>query len=242
MPNFTSQFETAIPAAGPNAGFGIGGTTPPYTPFSFGGYHIPQMNPNVGSAPFPHPGYNPSMAGWNNPAGGQVLLYIPTPSVSILTNTFGMKNPLQSSGFPSGGGQSYTLGNPQPRSNPVGGNFHNHQFRTNPFMGNFHNPYQNIHVGMMPNPSYMNQLRGGPYNSGQGFGTYPNPRWSAVPNTQSFVGGWGQMSQPRLPFLATLNLSDLPKLMNNPVLHDPSWPLVPTKLPSDIPNFEGKNG
>jgi hypothetical protein len=50
------------------------------------------------------------------------------------------------------------------------------------------------------------------------------------------------MSQPRLPFLATLNLSDLAKLMNDPMSHDPTWPPVPTKLPSDIPKFEGKNG
>jgi hypothetical protein len=191
MPNFTLQFETAIPAAGPNTSFGLGGTTPPYTPFSFGGYHIAQTNPNVGSSPFPHTGSNPSTARWNNPVGGQVPPYIPTPSVSILTNTFGMKNPLQSSKFPSGGGQYYTLGNPQPRSNLVGGNFHNPQFGSNMVMGNFHNTYQNIPVGMMPNPSYMNHLGGGPYNSEHVFGTYPNPRWSAVPNTQSFMGGWG---------------------------------------------------
>jgi hypothetical protein len=50
------------------------------------------------------------------------------------------------------------------------------------------------------------------------------------------------MSQPRLPFLAMLNLPDLSKLMNDPVSHDPTWPPVPTKLPSDIPKFEGKNG
>jgi hypothetical protein len=49
------------------------------------------------------------------------------------------------------------------------------------------------------------------------------------------------MSQPYLPFLATLNLSDLSNLMNDPVCHDPTWPPVPTKLPSDIPKFEGKN-
>ena len=30
--------------------------------------------------------------------------------------------------------------------------------------------------------------------------------------------------------------------MNDPVRHDPSWPPVPTKLPSDIPKFEGKVG
>jgi hypothetical protein len=30
--------------------------------------------------------------------------------------------------------------------------------------------------------------------------------------------------------------------MNELVSHGPTWPLVPTKLTSDIPNFEGKNG
>jgi hypothetical protein len=50
------------------------------------------------------------------------------------------------------------------------------------------------------------------------------------------------VSQPRIPFLAMLNLPDLSKLMNDPVIHDPTWPPVPTKLPSDIPKFEGKNG
>jgi hypothetical protein len=50
------------------------------------------------------------------------------------------------------------------------------------------------------------------------------------------------MSQPHLPFLATLNFPDLAKLMNDPVSHDPTCPLVPTKIPLDIPKFEGKNG
>src|SRR5713226_4290285 len=49
-------------------------------------------------------------------------------------------------------------------------------------------------------------------------------------------------ARPKLHFLATLNLPDLSKLMNDPVRHDPLWPPVPTKLPSDIPKFEGKVG
>jgi hypothetical protein len=59
---------------------------------------------------------------------------------------------------------------------------------------------------------------------------------------QSFPGGWGQISQPCLPFLAMLNLPNLSKLMNDHVSHDPTWPPIPTKLPSYIPKFEGKNG
>jgi hypothetical protein len=229
MPNFTSQFSTIIPAAGTNSSIGLGGTTPPYTPFPFGGSHITQMNPNIGSFPTINPRSNPSTTGWNNPIGGEVLPYIPTSSVLILTNTFGMTNPLQSSGFPPGGDQYYTLGNPQPRSNPVGGNFHNPLPRSNPAGGNFHNPYQNIHAGMIPNPYYMNHPKGGPYNPRHGYGSYNHPRWAIVPQAQSFMGGWGQMLQPHLPFLAMLNLLDLSKLMNELVSHDPIWPPIPTK-------------
>ena len=50
------------------------------------------------------------------------------------------------------------------------------------------------------------------------------------------------MEQPRLPFLATLNLPELLKLINDPVSHDLTWLIVPTKIPSYIPKFKGKNG
>jgi hypothetical protein len=50
------------------------------------------------------------------------------------------------------------------------------------------------------------------------------------------------MLQPRLPFLSTLNLPELSRLMNDLVHHDLTWPLVPTKIYSDIPKFEGKTG
>jgi hypothetical protein len=45
-----------------------------------------------------------------------------------------------------------------------------------------------------------------------------------------------------MPYLASLNIPDLNKLTNDPILHDPTWPTMPTKLPSDIPKFEGKAG
>ena len=45
---------------------------------------------------------------------------------------------------------------------------------------------------------------------------------------------------PQLPFLATLELPDVSKLTNDPILHQPYWPLVSTKVPSDCPKFEGK--
>ena len=57
---------------------------------------------------------------------------------------------------------------------------------------------------------------------------------------QNYQGVWNRLDQPRLPFLAKLNLPDLSRLMNDPVSHNPTWPVVPTKLPSDIPKFKGK--
>jgi hypothetical protein len=46
----------------------------------------------------------------------------------------------------------------------------------------------------------------------------------------------------QLPFLATLDLSDLLRLTNKPILHFPFWRVSPAKLPSDILKFDGKLG
>jgi hypothetical protein len=69
MTKFTSQFLNSIPAAGPSSSIGLGGSTPPYTPFSFGGSQVPQMNPNMGGMPAFHPGSNPPTFGWNSQSG-----------------------------------------------------------------------------------------------------------------------------------------------------------------------------
>jgi len=50
------------------------------------------------------------------------------------------------------------------------------------------------------------------------------------------------LSNPPFPYLASLNIPDLTKLMNDPILHDATWPNMPTKLSSDISKFEGKLG
>jgi hypothetical protein len=50
------------------------------------------------------------------------------------------------------------------------------------------------------------------------------------------------MLQPRLPFLAMLNFPYLSILMNDLVHHDLTWPPIPTKIPLDIPKFEGNIG
>ena len=51
-----------------------------------------------------------------------------------------------------------------------------------------------------------------------------------------------QSINPQLPFLATLDLSDLSRLTNDPILHSPHWPQMPRKLPSNAPKFDGTPG
>jgi hypothetical protein len=85
-----------------------------------------------------------------------------------------------------------------------------------------------------------------PY-AGHGHGFYQNPdqqpNFSWQPGASQtpgpFFHGY-QQHQPKLPFLATLHLPDLTRLLNNPICHDPRWPLMLTKFPSDIPKFETK--
>ena len=39
-----------------------------------------------------------------------------------------------------------------------------------------------------------------------------------------------------------MDLPDFPKLINDPIRHNPSLPPIPVKLPSNIPKFDGKQG
>jgi hypothetical protein len=102
LPNMTSQTSSSIPTTNANPSFGIGGMAPSHSLLSFGGGHIPQMNPMVGGQPPFSSVSNPSLnaPGWSTQLGGQVTSYIPsfTPSssTSILTNTFVMNSPLSS--------------------------------------------------------------------------------------------------------------------------------------------------
>jgi hypothetical protein len=46
----------------------------------------------------------------------------------------------------------------------------------------------------------------------------------------------------QLPFLATLDFPDLSRILNDPIHHSPQWPVIPAKLPSNFPKFDGKVG
>jgi hypothetical protein len=46
----------------------------------------------------------------------------------------------------------------------------------------------------------------------------------------------------QFPFLATLDLPDLSRILNEPILNSPHWLVIPAKLLSNIPKFDGKPG
>ena len=89
------------------------------------------------------------------------------------------------------------------------------------------------------NPFQRNPSTSQPTAGGNPTFTYGN--MGACPSNPQ-TGTFSTPVRPKLPFLETLNFPYLSKLMNDLVRHDPSWPPIPTKLPSDIPKFEGKVG
>jgi hypothetical protein len=100
-------------------------------------------------------------------------------------------------------------------------------------------------MSFMGNQQMMSPQMQNPY-AGQGHGFYQNPgqqpNFSWQPGASQTPGPFypSYQQQPKLPFLATLHLPDLTRLLNDPICHDPRWPPMPTKLPSDIPKFEAK--
>jgi hypothetical protein len=80
MHNFTSQFSPSILASNPNTSIGLGGIAPSHILVSFGGPHIPEMNPMIGRLPPFHPSSNPGLntLGWSGQLGRQVVSYVPS--------------------------------------------------------------------------------------------------------------------------------------------------------------------
>ena len=122
-----------------------------------------------------------------------------------------------------------------------------------PFQQNPFRPRQTLNpskqVVRMVVMGTLYQMGGYPYLSQPYPGSYPYP-----PN-QYMGGPYGSFSlntmsplnqnpfeNTQLPFFTTLELLDLSKLKNYPIMPHPAWPLVPVKIPIDIPKFEGKTG
>jgi len=98
-------------------------------------------------------------------------------------------------------------------------------------------------MSFMGNQPMMSPQMQNPY-VGQGHGFYQNPgqqpNFSWQPGASQTSGPFfpGYQQQPKLPILATLHFPDLTRLLNDPIFHDPRWPPMPTKLPSNIPKFK----
>ena len=90
---------------------------PPYSPFSFGGIHIPQPNIMVGGWNLPSYGSNPrfTFPGESAQMGSHSTYYIPFiypySTMSIRMNYFPMADLHLSYDFSSGGTQFYSMGN-----------------------------------------------------------------------------------------------------------------------------------
>ena len=55
----------------------------------------------------------------------------------------------------------------------------------------------------------------------------------------SYPGYASPSLNQQLPFVATLELPDLNRLINDPIDYAPWWSVIPHKLLSDIPKFNG---
>jgi len=69
--------------------------------------------------------------------------------------------------------------------------------------------------------------------------THPSCPPSSVTDPQHSVKMVGTQN---LPYMALLNILDLTKITNEPILHDTSLSPMSTKIPSNIPKFDGKMG
>jgi hypothetical protein len=95
------------------------------------------------------------------------------------------------------------------------------------------------------NPLMMSPHTQNPY-VGHGHGFYQNPgqqsnfSWQLGANQTPGPLFPGYHQQPKLPFLETLHFPNLTRLLNDSICHDPRWPPMLTKFPSNIPKFEAK--
>jgi len=94
-------------------------------------------------------------------------------------------------------------------------------------------PQQQVYSYFQPNLQQGGHPQQGYFHQGSNpYSAYEHPMYkSSRPS----------LHQP-LPFLATLDLLDLSQLTNDPISHSWLWPPIPSKLPSDIPKFDGKFG
>jgi hypothetical protein len=163
MQDMSSHLPSFVSSSYVNPSFGSGGMMPPFSPFSFGGGHVPQPNPMVGGWNPPSSRPNPSFTfpGESSQMGGIYSYYIPyiCPSSDMLVhiNSFLMVDLLLSSSVSSGGSRFYIMGNPLHGVPSFGGNIYPHL--SNPCHVAFSS--QASSSVMIPLQPFMNQFGGG---------------------------------------------------------------------------------
>ena len=83
------------------------------------------------------------------------------------------------------------------------------------------------------NPSIGSPSQGGggqTYSQGRSTNP-PNPSQGTGPLPTHTMDGTNPPPNLPMPYLTSFNIIDLTKLTNDPILHDPTWPNMPTKLP-----------
>jgi hypothetical protein len=193
----------------PNYQIPVGGQFHPggQTQSPFGGQIPIGMQPLIGGKPPPTPPY-----GQNIPAAlAQYWNYLtqnnPQPT--------GGQQPQASSFIPPSTGQPYPG-----LSNPIWGS----NTRPNvPVQGN--NPNQYNPIGYMP-PHQQPNLPGSSHYMQTAYGPTGIPM-GLPPQSHQYPH-----VNRQLPFLATLDLPDLSRILNDPINHSPQWPVIPAKLPS----------
>jgi hypothetical protein len=207
---------------------------------------IPTVAPNPqipvggqgGTVPFPFPGHNTVTT---QPTVGTQLPGGTIPTVGGPTSPFGQNIPPELAqywtqllqNFPQNAGGQQTVpavGQPYPGvTNPIWGSGQTTQPQV-PTQTQGYNPWGYYPIRppqSQPGPSLYEQSAYGP----TGFPTGLPPQSHQYPQVNR-----------QFPFLATLDLPDLSRILNDPIRHSPQWPAIPAKLPSDIPKFDGKPG
>jgi hypothetical protein len=184
-----SHFPSSISSPYVNPSFGSRGIMPTYSPFSFGGSHIPQLNIIVGGWNIPSYGSNPIFIfpGESAQMGSHSTYYIPSiylsSTMSVPMNYFPMVDLHLSSSVSSRGSDFYSMGNPLHEAPSSGRNIYPHL--SNPCHVTF--SLQADSSTMMPLQPFMNQFRGGYFPIRQGHGVYQNPSWPTISQNQSFL-------------------------------------------------------
>lgn len=111
-------------------------------------------------------------------------------------------------------------------------------FQNQPYPGHtFQQPIQP--KDGMAHPGYLGGMQIPTAQAIPGYPGYPLPGTGLVPQDYQYPP---HDPNCQLPFIATLDLRNLSRITNDPLFYLPFWLAIPTKLPSDIPKFEGKSG